>query len=177
MNIGSAGLFTNPAGGASQAAVVHANGTLVSDADPAVVGETLQFFGAGLGQVNPGVVDGTAGPTNPNSLTLDQIQAYIDGQTASVAYSGLAPGFVGLYQLNLVVPSGISSGQVYVDVAGTDSYTSQAYIPVAPSDTTNSSIRKGVAGSPARRFPSAMNKGQRSLDRVHRTVVRQLQKQ
>jgi uncharacterized protein (TIGR03437 family) len=34
----------------------------------------------------------------------------IDSQPAQVLFSGLAPGFAGLYQVNVTVPSGITPG-------------------------------------------------------------------
>jgi uncharacterized protein (TIGR03437 family) len=36
----------------------------------------------------------------------------IGGSPATVTYDGLAPGLVGVYQFNAIVPSGISSGDV-----------------------------------------------------------------
>ena len=38
--------------------------------------------------------------------------------TATVTYSGLAPGYVGLYQINVRVPAGIPSGPQTLTVSG-----------------------------------------------------------
>jgi hypothetical protein len=50
--------------------------------------------------------------------------------TATVAYAGLAPTLVGLYQVNVQIPSGITAGDWYLDISGPDSYTSEAIISV-----------------------------------------------
>ena len=40
----------------------------------------------------------------------------IAGIAADVAFSGLAPGFVGLYQVNVQVPAGVPSGTQEVEI-------------------------------------------------------------
>jgi uncharacterized protein (TIGR03437 family) len=51
----------------------------------------------------------------------------VDGQNATVTFKGLAPGFAGLYQVNFVVPSGVSSGQlVGLSVSTPDALTNEA---------------------------------------------------
>ncbi len=67
------GVFTNPAGGLGYAAALHANYSLVSPSSPAQVGETISVFVTGLGDVFPGVSDGTAGAANPLSTTSGTI--------------------------------------------------------------------------------------------------------
>ena len=54
----------------------------------------------------------------------------IGGVQAQISYSGLAPGFVGLYQINAVVPSGLTTGNqpVIITVNGTQS--SIALLPI-----------------------------------------------
>jgi uncharacterized protein (TIGR03437 family) len=131
MSSTSPGAFTFSLGGVSLAAVLHLNGAVVSEDNPAQVGETLQFFAAGLGDVKPPVLDGGVGLADPLSYTTDEIRVYIDGQLAMTTYAGLAPDLPGVYQVNVVVPSGVESGNVFVDISGTDADTSQAYIPIA----------------------------------------------
>ena len=75
---------------------------------PATSGDTLVIYCAGLGGVNPAVPDGSAAPSSPPSRTINPVTVTIAGQTAPVAFSGLVPGFAGLYQVNVTVPSGIS---------------------------------------------------------------------
>jgi len=74
-------------------------------------------------------LDGSAGVV---STTSNAIMADIGGVAATVTYAGLAPGLVGLYQVNIVIPSGATNGDNTLDIgttAGT-SYTIEALISV-----------------------------------------------
>jgi len=125
------GVFTNPAGGLGYAAALHADYSLVGPKSPAVVGETISIFVTGLGDVFPGVADGTAGPSSPLSVASNTITAYVDTVQATVTYQGLAPGLAGLYQINLTIPSGVTAGDVALDISGPDAYSSEAALSVA----------------------------------------------
>ena len=126
------GVFTVPSGGLGPAAALHADYSLVSPTKPAQPGETILVFVTGLGAVTPLVPDGSAGPSNPLSTTSNTVAAYINGQSAKVDFSGLAPGLGGLYQVNLEVPSGLASGTYALDIAGPDGYSSEATVAVGP---------------------------------------------
>ncbi len=79
--------------------------------NPAVPGETIIVYAAGLGLTSPtpqsiGLASGQATPENRNDLTVplvseDFVSSRAGGRTATVEFVGLAPGFVGVYQLNL----------------------------------------------------------------------------
>lgn len=140
VNMTTPGVFTLPPGGLGGAAALHADYSLVNSAKPAQAGETISVFVTGLGAVNPMVQDGSAGPTNPLSTTTNTIAAYINGQAATVSYSGLAPELGGLYQVNLTVPTGLASGTYTVDIAGPDGYSSEATIAVGTATTSSSDI-------------------------------------
>lgn len=58
-----------------------------------------------LGPVSPSVPDGIPASLTSFSSTLNSVTTTIGGQAAQVLFSGLA----GVYQINLVVPSGIAS--------------------------------------------------------------------
>lgn len=131
MNTTTPGVFTSPAGGVGRAAALHPDYSLITSDSPTQIGETVAVYLTGLGDVNPAVNDGTPGPSNPPSLATSSIAAFVDGIEATVAYAGLAPTLIGLYQVNLTVPTGVSSGNVYLDISGPDSYTSQAVLPIA----------------------------------------------
>jgi uncharacterized protein (TIGR03437 family) len=133
VNATTPGVFTVPPGGAGTAAALHADYTLVSSSKPAQPGETILVFVTGLGAVTPPVADGAPGPESPLSNTANTINAYINGQQAQVAYAGLAPDLAGLYQVNLTIPTGLSSGTYYLDISGPDAYSSEATIPVGSS--------------------------------------------
>ena len=124
------GVFTLTQNGVGNAAVLHADFSIVTQAKPAKVGETLQLFVTGLGAVTPAVADGAAAPSNPLSTVNSDVAVFVDGEQAQVSFKGLAPGFAALYQINFVVPSGVSSGIVYLDVSTPDGYTSEAKLYV-----------------------------------------------
>jgi uncharacterized protein (TIGR03437 family) len=128
------GAFTLGQDGVGPGAFLHGNGTVVSDSSPAAVGEVIEAFLTGLGAVSPGIADGAAAPANPLSETADQYYVYVDGtQSSNVTYEGLAPGFVGLYQVNFVVPNTPDTGDVYVDFEDSlyGGYTSMATMAVS----------------------------------------------
>jgi uncharacterized protein (TIGR03437 family) len=70
---------------------------------PAKPGEVVMLWGVGFGDVTPSVPAGriAAGST----ALVAQFQALFNGSVATLQYSGLAPGGVGLYQFNAVVPA------------------------------------------------------------------------
>ena len=70
---------------------------------PARPGETITTYGIGFLSVTPGVPAGSIAPPGLSSLKLP-FQILFNQTTATYTYAGLAPGFVGLYQFDIVVP-------------------------------------------------------------------------
>lgn len=85
-------------------AAVNGSGTVNSSSNPVAAGGLLAVFLTGLGSVSPAVADGSAAPLSALSYVSASVTASVGGQAASVAFSGLAPGYAGLYQVNLIVP-------------------------------------------------------------------------
>ncbi len=88
-------------------AILHADYSAATTASPATAGETVLIYGTGLGAVNTAQVDGTAA-NGESTIALPTVT--VGGAPAMVAFSGLAPGFVGLNQVNVMIPSGLASG-------------------------------------------------------------------
>jgi uncharacterized protein (TIGR03437 family) len=64
-------------------------------------GETITLYGIGFGgNVPAGQIAGTG-----DTLPTGAFQISFGGTPATVKYAGLAPGYVGLYQFNVVVPN------------------------------------------------------------------------
>jgi adhesin/invasin len=84
--------------------------TLADQNAPATAGNTVVIYCVGLGAVNPTVTSGGAAPVSPLSNAIAQVTVNFGGQTAVAGFSGLTPGFAGLYQINVVVPTGITPG-------------------------------------------------------------------
>ncbi len=74
------------------------------------VAVVVQIFATGLGATDPEVPSGQPAPGNPLALVTAGVEARIGGQPAAVQFAGLAPGFVGLYQVNVVVPTNLQPG-------------------------------------------------------------------
>jgi len=91
-------------------AVVHANGSAVTVANPAVAGETISLYATGLGAITANLPLGAAGPAYPTATTTALPQVLLGGTPLALAFSGLAPGYVGLYQVNASVPSAPQPG-------------------------------------------------------------------
>ncbi len=82
----------------------------VPGAGPATAGQVVSIFIAGLGTVSNPPPDGSpSSSANPSTTPTNPIVT-IGGTQASVQYSGLAPGEVGLYQVNVQVPTGVTTG-------------------------------------------------------------------
>ena len=74
-------------------------------------GETIIIYGIGFGPVS-GATAGQIAPTNPLAALITPPQFSFGPTSASVAYAGLAGGYVGLYQFNIVVPNVAASDLV-----------------------------------------------------------------
>ena len=85
----------------------HLNGTLVSSTAPATAGEIIVIYAAGLGKTTPATVSGKLVTAAATISAASQMQVLLAGQPCppgDILYAGLAPGFAGLYQINLTVP-------------------------------------------------------------------------
>jgi uncharacterized protein (TIGR03437 family) len=76
---------------------------------PAKLGDTLTIYALGLGLTDQNVADGAASPTSP--LANVPVSYFTIGggfdypvQDGAILFAGLAPGFVGLYQINMTIP-------------------------------------------------------------------------
>jgi len=115
----SPGIFTLNQQGTGQAAVlISATGELAGPSGtipglttrPARRGEFISIFCTGLGDVSNRPPNGHPALTSPLSTTKGTPSVTFGGITAVVSFSGLAPGFVGLYQINTQVPSNAPTG-------------------------------------------------------------------
>ena len=83
------------------------NQTLAGAASPVKAGDVLVVYCSGLGAVDPPVSAGSATPFTNLTRTVNPVTVTLAGKTAPVAFSGLTPGFTGLYQVNITVPDGL----------------------------------------------------------------------
>ena len=104
--------------------------TDVAISDPATTGETIVIYATGVGPVTNPPLSGSAAGADPLSLTILPPTVTIAGLPATVVFSGLAPGFVGLYQLNVVVPSLSPSGPADVVIQSGGQSSNAAVIQI-----------------------------------------------
>lgn len=83
--------------------------SLVTPESPAEVGEIVILYGTGLGPVAPPVASGTPTPSSV-STTTSTPAVTVGGQPATVLFSGLTPGLIGVYQINVRVPPNVAGG-------------------------------------------------------------------
>jgi uncharacterized protein (TIGR03437 family) len=108
-------IFTYDGTGSGQGAILIAGTSLFAGPPgptfrPAAPGEFLTIYATGLGAVSNQPASGAAAPGDPLARTSVLPTVTIGGITAGVSFSGLAPGFVGLYQINVQIPFGAPRG-------------------------------------------------------------------
>jgi uncharacterized protein (TIGR03437 family) len=148
----SVGVFTNnPVGGIGYAAAERPDGSVISESNPAQIGETEAVYLAGMGAVSNQPADGTAAPSSPLADTTASPQIYIADSAgnytqATVTFSGLAPGFAGLYQIDFTIPTGVASGDTALDIySGVDSESIEALLPVGTATAAASPTARAKA--------------------------------
>lgn len=128
--------------GSGQAAILHADGGFVTKDHPANRDEPLLLYAAGLGLTTGGkVTAGNPSPSNPLAVT-GKVQVFFGDPRYTqseviVDWSGLAPGFVGLYQLNVRVPGFHMKGDalpVTLRINNVNSPSSGSVVPVVAVD-------------------------------------------
>src|ERR1035437_7491602 len=102
-------------------AVVH-SGTVVSAlATPVAAGEFIEIYCTGLGPTRN---------TRGLSLTTVTPAVYLGATPVTPSYSGLAPGFVGLYQVNVQIPAGLPSGTLPLVITSGNAFSNEVKIAV-----------------------------------------------
>jgi uncharacterized protein (TIGR03437 family) len=122
------GIFALNSEGTGPGAILDANYHLVDASNPAIPGQTtILIYCTGLGPVSSNQ-PATGAPASLTNLahTSSPVTATIGGVSANVTFSGLAPGYVGLYQVNAQVPAGLAannSAPVMISIEGANSNT------------------------------------------------------
>jgi uncharacterized protein (TIGR03437 family) len=112
------GIFTsNGTGGGPAVAVNFVDNSLNSASNPVARGQYLILYATGQGAVPNGPADGSAatGPTPTASVPQVLLGSSSTGvllDSANIQYSGLAPSLVGIWQLNILIPSNAPTGSV-----------------------------------------------------------------
>jgi uncharacterized protein (TIGR03437 family) len=115
-------------------AIVHqSGGSVVSSADPAVAGELLVIYMAGMGAPNTALAFGAPAPASPPAATAITPTVTLGYTPANVLTSELSPGSVGLYQMTVAMPETLpAAGSVNLNItAGLPSAFASASIALA----------------------------------------------
>src|SRR5262249_25264731 len=84
----------------------------------AVQGQAISLYANGRGPVNNQPASGAPSPTaEPLARTKTDPVVMVGGKAAQVLYSGLAPGNAAEYQINIVVPTGLTPGNQPITVS------------------------------------------------------------
>ena len=94
--------------------------------DTVAPGERVILYATGLGDTNPPAATGTGGAlAEPFHRVVDLPEVYIGGRQARVEFGGLAPGLVGVYQLNVVAPGTFINNSVFLISRGRQSNSTE----------------------------------------------------
>jgi len=111
VNATAPAVFSTNMSGLNWAELYHAEDfSLVTPSNPASRDKFLVLYASGLGAVNPIVPQGQAGAASPLSIATQTIGVQVGFTPYIVEFAGLAPGFVGVYQINLKVPGSEDQG-------------------------------------------------------------------
>ena len=109
--------------------VAQADGTLVSS-KPAKAGDVLVIFASGLGPVSNQPASGAPSPSDNLAICQQFPTVTIGGLPAEVQFAGLAPFFVGAYQVNIKVPAGVLSGTAQMRISSEGESSNSFPIPI-----------------------------------------------
>lgn len=112
---------------------------IIGTSCPATPGALVEFYANGLGPVTNQPASDQLSPVNPLAQISPLPVVTIGGQQATVQFAGLAPGFIGLYQVNVYIPTGLAAGNQPITIAvggktspGSISYSGTSYNIVLP---------------------------------------------
>ena len=118
------------------ACALDTNYNLITTSNPAKRGQYVFLFANSLGPVTSPPGDGVPAGASPLSKTTTTPVVTIGGAVvpaSNVQFSGLAPGFQALYQINVIVPTAATTGNavpISIAIGGATSPASTAYGPV-----------------------------------------------
>ncbi len=105
---------------------LHGDNSVVNAARPAQPGEEVVAYLTGMGTVSSTPASGSPGPGTTTATPV----VTVGGTQAEVKFSGLSAQFVGLYQVNFVVPPATAAGTQSVTVSIHGVTSNSANLPV-----------------------------------------------
>jgi uncharacterized protein (TIGR03437 family) len=126
INAVSPALFTVDSSGSGQIAALNQDGSVNNSTHPAKAGSYITLFGTGQGVVKGMPADGHPTPASPLLPANSDLKVFINSDfvpQGDIEFSGLAPGLVGVWQINVKIPANVPPGDVpvFVDLEGINS--------------------------------------------------------
>ncbi len=111
------GLFTLDTSGQNSGAILDASFRVISQTNPAHIGDVILLYATGTGLTMPSSVDGEIRFAPPFPQVSALVSAKIGGVDCPVQYSGGAYGLVtGVTQINVQLPPGVPAGQQPISI-------------------------------------------------------------
>ncbi len=130
------GIFSSAAGGQLYGIAVNSSDStlvwpqgLAGGSHPAKAGDVLIIYATGLGAVDHTPSDGGLPSVLANTIATPTV--LFGGVAGNVQFSGLAPQFVGVNQLNVQVPAGVTPGSAVPLQIQVNGFTSTNQVVVA----------------------------------------------
>ncbi|MGH9661659.1 MAG: hypothetical protein ACRD96_24135, partial [Bryobacteraceae bacterium] len=110
--------------------LLQLNGTLTTAETPVAAGDALIVYMTGLGRVDGDVSPGHATPASPLLRATAPVEVRFGSVTSDALFAGLAPGFIGVYQVNLAVPASLPTGSHPLQIVAGGAASNTVSVPV-----------------------------------------------
>ncbi len=123
---------------ATTAIAAHVDGSVATADAPARPGETITLYATGLGDTTPKPRYGEIPQVAARLTDMRKLHIYLDGSEldpSRIQYAGAAPGFGGLYQINIVLPDNAGRNPRIQIAVGDITSPDGIHIPVNPDAT------------------------------------------
>jgi uncharacterized protein (TIGR03437 family) len=106
------------------------SGVLLDAMHPAHSGARIQILSTGLGQVTPQWPTGMLAPLENPPRVVAPVKAWLDRAPVDITRAVLAPGYAGLYLIEVEIPKIVNYGpaELYIEAAGASSNRVRVYI-------------------------------------------------
>jgi uncharacterized protein (TIGR03437 family) len=119
--------------GTGLAIATHADGTLLTEASPALPGEIIVVYATGLGATEPNPGPGEVPQAAATIIGAASLAVSLDGAVLPsylIKYAGVTPGCVGLYQINIELPTSVGTDPVIQVAVGSQANSGTPKIAV-----------------------------------------------
>lgn len=112
-------LFTVNFSGRGSAVVTDGGFNMLNQNTPVRPGDSIILFMNSLGEATPALTAGSPAPGGAGTqpATVSGVTVTISGKPAQVLFAGAAPGFSGLYQVNVRAPFVVATGPLDIQVS------------------------------------------------------------